>query len=98
MTIPPEWESQLAFGGTQRSAVVRVGEHMTFAAKYPGKCTRCGDGFAVGDPIYYDSENQIIAHLGKCEPAQPDPLLMSVEEARATRCPRCFLIHKGECL
>lgn len=81
------------------SAVVQVGRFKTFAAKYPGTCVRCGERFAVGDPIYYNDNDELVAHLGKCEEKQPDPdLTMTVEEVRAARCPRCFLIHKGDCL
>ena len=71
---------------------------MSFAAKYPGKCGECGRRFQAGEEVefrYNDwSEREIVALHDHSDSA----LLDEIGKKPSEVCPRCFLVHKGECL
>ena len=56
---------------TQSAAPKTVSEVKTAAAKYAGKCSRCGGQIAVGDPIAYGGGEKAY-HASGCQ-QQPRP-------------------------
>lgn len=58
-----------------------------FEAKFRGRCGNdCGDPIEPGDDVMYDADN--LVHLA-CAPQsrRPEP----------KQCPKCFLVHAGDC-
>lgn len=67
---------------------------MSFAARYPGRCGGCGETFAAGTEIEYTDDDELIHAGGTC----PDPPRTPLDLAPGEQpCPRCRLVHRGEC-
>lgn len=66
---------------------------MSFLAKWPGECADCGDTFISGTELMYDMDHNIV-HCPTC----PDVALIRKALREQPACPKCYLIHKGECL
>ncbi len=60
---------------------------MTFAAKYPGRCPRCGEFIKPGDEVEFDDLDVVHAD---CDDVPTD-------FGPAPVCPRCFIIKPCEC-
>lgn len=61
---------------------------MSIRAAYKGFCPDCGS------PVHPGDEIEMTADLDWVHVECPDELAVS---SGATACPRCFLIHAGEC-
>lgn len=66
---------------------------MPFRARWSGKCVRCGEQFDQGTPIRYSIGTQ--SSYVHADPCAPETVVteMTPEQARAARCPSCFLLH-----
>lgn len=62
-----------------------------FPARHAGFCGCCGTDFAVDTRVEYDPDNVLV--IKDCEGAQLVPDEFDQAEARAKRCPSCFLVH-----
>jgi hypothetical protein len=60
-----------------------------FTAQYRSMCAECGDTINPGEDVRYDEHDRLVHWM--C-PDDPD---LSV--GSATPCPKCFLVHSGEC-
>lgn len=58
-------------------------------ARFPGTCTTCGGPIEVGDSIIRVGDDEGWEH-DFCPPDVDT-------DAKAEPCPKCFLIHRGEC-
>lgn len=68
------------------------GQHpFRFRAKYAGRCGCCGTEFGVGDEVEYGLDNVLV--IVECEGGGQVPTEQEQAEARAKRCPSCFLVH-----
>jgi len=84
-----------------------------FTAKYPGTCHTCDKRFRKGAYVRYDSSDKIV-HARDCLDEEDEAPTLEQEEHEydsrefpnpdelghvpPDRCPRCFLVHAGECL
>lgn len=65
------------------------GPSRPFEAKFPGICETCGDGFEQGDTVMYEDDALVHADLDDCVSHQ--------RYSSQKPCPKCFLVHAGEC-
>jgi hypothetical protein len=72
---------------------------MSFKATWPGKCGGCGEPFKSGDQVKF-VDDVILAIACHCDGRSMTLAVLSdtAESARRDRCPRCFIIHAGECM
>jgi hypothetical protein len=61
----------------------------TFTAQYHGTCEECTGPIVPGQEAAYNARDDLV-HL-ECPP--PELELAPTERS----CPRCFLVHAGEC-
>lgn len=61
-----------------------------FPARYAGVCGCCGSKFAAGDEVEYGLDNVLV--IVECQ-GNRVPTEAEQAEARAKRCPSCFLVH-----
>lgn len=59
-----------------------------FTASYRGVCAVCEDAISPGEDVRYD-EHEMLVHW-MCPDAE-------MSQPSATPCPRCRLIHVGDC-
>lgn len=81
---------------------------VSFVAKYDGRCGRCRLRFSAGAKVYYEEDEVVLDH--DCQDDGPplagggdkydEQLKASKEIGHKPKgvCPRCFLVHVGECL
>jgi hypothetical protein len=63
---------------------------MSFIARFPGDCEHCEEPVEIGQEcVMLDYDKGLICHH-RC----PAP----VQRPAVVVCPRCFLVHAGECL
>ncbi len=69
---------------------------MSFEANYPGECQECGSRFPVGALIDRHIDGALIdRHIdGYRHTECPSPRR---EYTRGDACPKCLLVHAGEC-
>lgn len=60
-----------------------------FAAKFPGICETCGEGFEQGWIVRYEGSD--LVH------ADPDDCMQFKDRPIQKPCRKCFLVHSGEC-
>lgn len=60
-----------------------------FAARFPGICENCGDGFEKGDEVMYDDDE--LVH------ADPDDCVRVSDYKPPLACTECNLVHAGGC-
>lgn len=61
---------------------------MSFLAKYKGECSE-GDRIEVGDEVEYASDRSL-SHV-QCQGTE------APASRRERKCPKCFMLHAGEC-
>lgn len=71
------------FGG------VKPPRRPTFEAKYDSQCEACGEDIRRGDQAMFDEYDEVV-HT-ECPPLAPYLAL------GAAKCPKCNLVHSGEC-
>lgn len=62
-----------------------------FPARYAGTCGCCGQDFPVSTEVEYNQDNVLV--IVDCVGAQGIPSDKEQAEARAKRCPVCFIVH-----